>query len=152
MVSLLARLRSKGLDLNLPQSWKIHAGAQTREYTSTLSSRMAHVTLERYWGDLRTAYSLQVEKPGGWKLAPSQNVSIDYTLAPRTAVGLSFTSGREMAFFGSLGALNTEVRSFALHAEHSIKKEWSVNFNAGYFDHGTMPSHKVIRIGFSRNL
>ncbi|HSQ03017.1 MAG TPA: hypothetical protein VLN59_03205 [Burkholderiales bacterium] len=148
MVSLVARLRAKGLDLDLPDAWKINAGVRTREYTSTLSSRMAHITVDRFWGDLRTSYSFQVERPNGWHLAPSHKLSLDYAVDPQNAVGLSFTSGREMAFFGSLGAVNTEVRALALNAEHNVHKNWSFSFSAGYFDHGAMPSQKAIRFGF----
>jgi hypothetical protein len=149
VVSLLARLRTKGLDVNLADTWKINAGVRNREYTSTLSSRMAHVTVDRYWGDLRTSYSFQVERPGGWRLAPSHKLSIGYALDPHNAVGVSFKSGREMAFFGSLGAVNTEVRSLSLHAKHTVRKNWSFTVDAGYFDHGAMPSHRSIRFAFS---
>ena len=152
MVSLVARLRTKGLDLDLPDAWKINAGVRSRDYSSTLSSRLAHVTVDRYWGDLRTSYSFQIEKPNAWRLAPSHKFSLDYAMDPRNAVGLSFTSGREMAFFGSLGAVNTEVRGLALHAEHSVRKDWSFSFSAGYFDHGAMPSHKTIHFGFRCSL
>ncbi len=74
------------------------------------------------------------------------------TPAPRSAIGLSFTGGREMAFFGSLGALNTPVHGIALHAEHEVKHDWSFNFNAGYYEHGAMPSQKAIRFTFIRGL
>lgn len=151
MVSFIARLR-RGLHLNLADVWKFNAGVQTREYSTTLSSRMAHLTVERYWGSVHTSYSFRLERPNGWSLAPSHLLSFDYLLDPVSTVGLSLTTGREMAFFGSLGALNTEVRGLAFHSEHSVKKDWSFSFNAGYFDHGTMPAQKIIRFSVSHSL
>jgi len=154
VASLLGQLRTKGLKLSLDDGWKLTAGARSREYSNSfLNSRVGHITLQRWWGDWTTAYSMQLEKRGGWgNLAPGQSFQLGYALAPRSTVGVAYTMGHEFAFFGTQGMLNTQVRSLALQAEHAVEKDWSVRFDAGYYDHGALPSQKAIRFAFRRSL
>lgn len=153
VASLLGQLKTRGLKLKLDDGWKVTAGARSREYASNgLKSRIAHVTLQRWWGDVSTGYSFQVEKRGGWNVAPSQSLHLGYAYGPRSTVGVAYTFGQEHAFFGWRGMLKTEVRSLALQAEHAVEKHWSVRFDAGYYDHGDLPAHRGIRIAFRRHL
>ncbi|MGE5523382.1 MAG: YaiO family outer membrane beta-barrel protein [Rhodospirillaceae bacterium] len=153
VASLLGRLKTKGLKLALDDGWKLTAGARSREYSnSVLNSRVGHITLQRWFGEWSTAYSMQFEKRGGWNLAPSQSLQLGYALAPRSTVGVAYTTGQELAFFGPQGMLKTDVRALSLQAEHAVEKNWSLRFDAGYYDHGELPSHKTIRIGFRRSL
>ncbi len=151
--SALAQLKGKGLKLNLYDGWNLDAGARSREYSSpALNSRIAHITLHRWWGDWRTGYSFQVEKRGGWNVAPSQSLQLGYALAPRSIVGIAYTAGREIAFFGSQGMLKTEVRSLTLQGEHAVRKDWALKFEAGYYDHGDLPSHRSVRLALRYSL
>jgi hypothetical protein len=153
VASLLGQLKTRGLKLTLDDGWKVSAGARSRQYSHPdLRSRIGHVTLQRWWGDVSTAYSVQIEKRGGWNVAPSQSLQLGYAVAPRSTVALSFTAGQEIAFFAGQGMLKTEVRSLALQAEHAVKKQWSVGFEAGYYDHGELPAHKGVRVSFRRAL
>lgn len=153
VASLIGRLKAKGLKLALDDGWKLSAGARSREYSNSfLNSRVAHVTLQRWWGNLSTGYALQLEKRGGWNVAPSLSLQLGYAFAPRSTVGFAYTTGQELAFFGAQGMLKTEVRSYALQAEHAVRKNWSLRFDAGYYDHGALPSHRAVRIAFQRSL
>jgi len=151
VAALFGQLKTKGLKLD--DGWKLDAGARSREYSSSaLNSRVGHVTLQRHWGSLVTAYAFQVEKRGGWNVAPSQSLQLGYLPNPRSSLAVSYTSGREIAFFGAQGMLKTEVRSVALHGEHAASRDWSFSFDAGYYDHGDLPSQKAVRVAFRRSL
>jgi hypothetical protein len=153
VAALLGQLKTKGLKLRLDDGWKLDAGARSREYSnSALNSRVGHVTLQRYWGNLVTTYAFQVEKRGGWNVAPSQSLQLGYMASPHSSLAVSYTTGREIAFFGAQGMLKTEVRSLALHGEHAATKNWSFSFDAGYYDHGDLSSQKAVRVAFRRNL
>lgn len=153
VTSLMGQLRKRGLKLRLDDGWQITSGARSRQYAGTgLSSRIGHITLGRWWGNVNTSYSMQVEKRGSSTFAPSQALRVGYAFTPASSVALAYTTGQEIAFFGERGLLKTEVRSLALHAEHSLKKEWSLTFDAGYYDHGELPGQKAIRVAFRRNL
>ena len=153
VTSLLARLKARGLKLTLDDGWKLNAGARSREYSnSLLNTRIGQITLQRWWGDWNTAFSLQFEKRGGWDLAPSQSFQLGYAFAPRSTAAVSYTAGQEIAFFGPRGMMKTEVHALALQAEHAVEKNWSIRFDAGYYDHGELPSHKMARIAFRWSL
>jgi hypothetical protein len=153
VTSLLAQLKRRGLKLALDDAWKISAGARSREYSNAfLNTRVGHITVQRLWGSFITAYSFQLEKRGGWNVAPSQSLQLGYAFAPRSTVALAYTTGQELAFFGQRGVLKTEVRSLALQAEHALEKDWSLRLDAGHYDHGELPSHRVVRLAFQRRL
>lgn len=153
VASLIGRLKTKGLRLALDDGWKLSAGARSREYSNSfLNSRVGHITLQRWWGSFSTAYAFQLEKRGGWNVAPSQSFQLGYAFAPRSTVGFAYTTGQELAFFGAQGMLKTEVRSYALQAEHAVRRNWSLRFDAGYYEHGALPSHRAVRIAFQRSL
>jgi hypothetical protein len=153
VTSLLGQLKAKGLKLSLDDGWKLTAGARSREYTdSTLNSRVGHITLQRWWGDWTTAFSMQFEKRGGWNLAPSQAFQLGYAFAPRSTLGIAYTMGHELAFFSTQGVVKTEVHSIALQGEHAIDKKWSLRLDAGYYNHGDLPTHRAIRIAFRHDL
>jgi hypothetical protein len=153
VTSLLGQLKRKGLRLTLDDGWKLSAGARSREYTdSTLNTRVGHVTLQRWWGDWTTAYSMQFEKRGGWNLAPSQALQLGYAFGPRSTLGIAYTAGQELAFFSNQGVMKTEVHSLALQGEHAVDKTWSIRFDAGYYNHGDLPAYRTVRIAFRWNL
>jgi hypothetical protein len=153
VTSLLGQLKRKGLKLALDDGWKLSAGARSREYAdSTLNTRVGHVTLQRWWGDWTTAYSMQFEKRGGWNLAPSQALQLGYAFSPRSTLGIAYTTGQELAFFGNQGVMKTEVHSLALQGEHAVDKTWSLRFDAGYYNHGDLPAYRTVRIAFRWNL
>ena len=152
--SLLAQLRKRGLRLKLDDGWQLTSGAHTRQYESTgLTSRIGYITLGKWWGALNVSYSLQAEKRGNTNFAPSQAVRMAYSFGPTTAVSVAYTTGEEIAFFGERGLLKTEVRGVALRAEHGLRKEWSMTFDAGQYQHGPeLPTQRVMKVAVKMTL
>jgi hypothetical protein len=140
-------LRKKGLNFNIEDGWKLQAGVRHLQYSSAPRTKVGFVTVERYWESFRTSYSYQLERSGGWRVAPSQVLQFDYLYSPRDSIGVSFANGREVADFGRLGMLNTEMRNVAVRGQHWFKQDWALTFQAGYNDHGSLPAQKGVRMG-----
>jgi YaiO family outer membrane protein len=148
--SLLGQFRKKrGLQIPLIDSWRLNAGVRKNEYTPNIKTRTNYVTVERFWENWRTAYSFQVQREAG-QLAGSHVMQLDYVFSPKDIVGISFASGREVANFGSLGILKTDVRALSFNAQHAMGRDWAVNLQAAFHDHGELPNHRAFRIAFKR--
>jgi YaiO family outer membrane protein len=152
VTALIAKLRTKGLKLEFDDAWRLDVGARSREYSnSALNSRVGHIMVQRYWGSLVTAYGFQIEKRGGWNVAPSQSLQVGYAFTRQSSLGVSYATGSEIAFFGARGMLKTEMHSFALRGQHAFASGASFTFDAGYYDHGDLPAHKAIRFAYRRS-
>ncbi len=145
-VFLFGMLRKKGLNINLEDGWKLQAGVRHMQYSSTLQTRVGFFTVERHWESFRTSYSYQLERSDGG-LAPNHVLQLDYLYSPRDSIGVSFANGRGVADFGPLGILDTKVRNVTVQGQHWFKQDWALTFQAGYNDHGSLPTHKGVRMG-----
>jgi len=150
-IYLVAILRKKGLDIDLTDGWKLQTGGRTNEYSKTLQTRVGFLSIERFWQSVRASYSFQVERSNDLKLAARQVVLFDFLYSPRDSIGVSYADGREFADFGTLGTLNTEVRSIGIRGQHSFKNDWGFTYQAGHSDHGSLPAYQVVRLGLQRS-
>ncbi len=141
---LFGLLRKKGWNLNLDNGWKLQAG--TLRYND-MTTRVGFLSVEHHWESLRTSYSYQLERSRGLSIAPSHVLQFDYLYGLHNSIGLTFANGRELADFGTLGILNTEVRSVGVRGQHWFKRDWALTFQTGHSDHGSLPKHKGARMG-----
>jgi YaiO family outer membrane protein len=149
-ISIFAIMRKKKWDIDLKDGWKLQAGGLSREYSQTLQTRVGFLKIERFWESFRTSYSFQLERANSLNLAPSQVLLFDYLYAPSDSIGVSYSTGREFADFGTLGTLNTEVRSAGIRGQHWFKKDWAFTYQAGHSDHGSLPAYDQVRLGLQR--
>jgi YaiO family outer membrane protein len=150
-ISVFAIYRKKGLDIEFMDGWKLQAGGRSKEYSQTLQTRVGFLTVERFWESLRASYSFQLERSAGLRLAPSHALLLDYLYGPRDSIGVSYTNGREIADFGTLGILNTEARSVGIRGQHLFKKDWAFTYQAGHSDHGSLPAYQAVRLALQRS-
>jgi hypothetical protein len=150
-IYVFAILRKKRWDIEFKDGWKLLAGSRSMEYSRTLQTRVGFLTVERFWESFRASYSFQLERSTGLNLAPSQALLLDYHYSPRDSIGVSYATGREFADFGTLGILNTEVRSVGVRGQHWFKKDWAFTFLAGHSDHGSLPAYQAVRLGLQRS-
>lgn len=148
---LFGLLRKKGWNLNLDDGWKLQAGIRHMQYNDMPRTRVVFLSVEHHWESLRTSYSYQLEHSRGVNVAPSHVLSIDFLYSPHDSIGVSFTNGREFADFGPLGILNTKVRNVGIRGQHWFKRGWALTFQTGYNDHGSLPTHKGVRMGLRRS-
>ena len=150
-IYIFAIVRKKGWDIDFKDGWKLLAGSRSQEYSRTLTTKVGFLSAEHSWESFRASYSFQVERSPGVSLAPSQALQLDYLYSPRDSIGVSYTTGREVADFGTLGILNTEVRSVGVRGHHWFKKDWAFTYQAGHGDHGSMPAREAVQLGLRRS-
>jgi YaiO family outer membrane protein len=75
----------------------------------------------------------------------------DFLYGPRDSIGVSYADGREFADFGTLGTLNTEVRTIGVRGQHWFKKDWGFTYQAGHSDHGNLPAYQAVRVGLQHS-
>jgi YaiO family outer membrane protein len=150
-LSVFAIVRKRGLDFDLKDGWKLQAGSRSREYSETFQTKLGFLTVERFWASVRASYSFQLERSKGLSLATSQVLRFDYLYGPRDSIGVSYSAGREFADLGTLGILNTEVRSVGITGQHWFKKDWAFTYQAGHSDHGSLPAYDQVRLGLQRS-
>jgi YaiO family outer membrane protein len=150
-LSVFAIMRKKKWDIDLKDGWKLQAGGLSREYSQTLQTKVGFLKIERFWESFRASYSFQLERANSLNLAPSQVLLFDYLYGPRDSIGVSYSAGREFADFGTLGTLNTEVRSMGIRGQHWFKKDWAFTYRAGHSDHGSLPAYDAVRLGLQRS-
>lgn len=150
-IYVFAIVRKKGWDIDLKDGWKLQAGGRTREYSQTFETKVGFLKVERFWESFRASYSFQLERSKGLSLAPSQVLMFDYLYGPGDSIGVSYADGREFADLGTLGILNTEVRSVGVRGQHRFKKDWAFTYQAGHSDHGSLPAYQSARLGLKRS-
>lgn len=150
-IYIFAIVRKKGWDIDFKDGWKLLAGSRSQEYSRTLTTKVGFLSAEHSWETFRASYSFQVERSPGVSLAPSQALQLDYLYSPGDSIGFSYTAGREVADFGTLGILNTEVRSVGVRGQHWFKKDWAFTYQAGHGDHGSMPAREAVQLGLRRS-
>lgn len=145
-------LRNRKWSIAFDDGWKLQAGVRRTQYSNVLRSNVGSLAVERKWESFRTSYSLELERSSGVRssgvsMAPSHVLQFDYLYSPRDSVGVSFAHGREIAYFGPLGILNTKMRKIAFSGQHWFKPDWALTLQAGYNHHGDMPAQSGIRAG-----
>jgi YaiO family outer membrane protein len=150
-IYVFAILRKKGWDIEFKNGWKLQAGGRSREYSQTLQTKVGFVTVERLWESFRASYSFQLERSKGVNLAAGQALLLDFLYSPGDSIGISYANGHEIADFGTLGILNTEMRSIGIRGQHRFKKDWAFTYQAGHSDHGNLPAYQTARIGLRRS-
>lgn len=121
--SVQAGLRHSEIGLNPT----IVLGNETKAGTAQLGS----LTLERNWSSLRGAYTLFGSYANSGATGTAQRFELQYYYAPRSNVGLAFTSGRALQPGAPLaGYAPLEGSNLGLTGEHWLSPTWAVNYRA----------------------
>ncbi len=136
------------LQKDLAYGWNVQVGLRHNEYTA-LSTDVANVTAERYWGSFRGAYSLYLGRLDG-ETAASHVVQFDHYYGDRNSIGVLIAEGREVADRGPTGVLITDVRSFALRGRHWITPRWAISYEAVHHKQGDLYRRQGVRVGLRR--
>lgn len=144
---LFGILRKKRFNIELDDGWNLQAGVRPIQYSDAFKTRVGFVTLEHHWNNFSTSYTYQLERAGGAGVAPSHVLHADYLYSAHNSIGISITNGREVAYFGPLNILDTEVHGLAISGQHWLKQDLALTFQAGFNGHGSLPAQSGIRMG-----
>lgn len=136
--------------LRMGKGWGAEFGYQYRQYTGTGTSAgtttsvpSEHITLEKYFGNWRAAYTYNLSQPSG--LNPlglpgvintdntsSHSFMLNYYYQNRSSITLNYTFGREVENVGPpTGVAVMDTSGINLWGSHWINDRWGITYGAG---------------------
>lgn len=119
----------------LTPTLSVRGSARHAEYTSS-SSDVLSVTLEKYTGRLRFAYSLFRGAAEDAEATYSHVLRADLAYRDRDWIGVQFVTGRESESDGAGGLVNSDVTGATLLGRHSLRPEWSLAWAVTWQEQG----------------
>ena len=133
----------------LPGDWGVGFGLRRSEY-SLGSTQLLSLSAERYFGNVRSAYTLYTGADSG-TLGSAHKFQVDYLYGERNTVGLSYTTGRDVEQPGlAIGAPLNDVKDFTLSGRHWFSANWALTYDLSQ-DQGPLLRRQGLRLGVSRS-
>jgi YaiO family outer membrane protein len=137
--SLMAQLEKQ-----FGRGWIVRGGLRRSEYV-TGQADLRLVSLERYFGNERVAYTFYSGKVEVGGSAPSHRLDWSHYFGRKAEIGLSGARGREVENVVPQGLLVVEVRSFSLTARYWLSERWRLGLVAEAVDERTLYRRNGIR-------
>lgn len=135
------------LEFNLGAGWGAHAGMRHTEYDAAVIN-MGALTLERYIGNFRAAYTLYESWLQGSGAATAHRVALSYHYRDENQVGIALAHGREAENVGPpRGVLTSDVSSWAIFGRHWFTRDLAVGFEALQHRQGDLYTRYGARLG-----
>lgn len=132
------------LEKKLGRGWITRGGLRRSEY-ETGRADLRLLTLERYFGNERVAYTFYSGKVGEGGSVPSHRLDWSHYIGERGEIGLSGARGREAENVAPQGLLVVEVRSLSLTARYWVSSRWRLGFVAETVEERTLYRRHGIR-------
>lgn len=130
----------------LPHGWVVSAGGKSWRY-NTSDVRAAWVNIEKYTGNFRYAYQVQVSQPHGASWAPSHRLTGSWYRGDLTFLTLVGAKGREVENIFPLGLLQTDVRAVSFSSGLEIMPRWGLLFELDWTRQGDLYTRRSARLG-----
>jgi YaiO family outer membrane protein len=135
----------------LPHGFRAEIGYRYSDYRPN-PAQLGMLTIERYFGDYRAAYTLYVGKPDGAGAASAHRFACNWYYSDASSVGLAFTTGREVENVGPpTGIVTTEVRDVSLMGRHALDRDWALSYELHWHEQGDLYSRQGVRLGLRRS-
>lgn len=134
------------VEKQLGAGWGIHLGLRHSEFNDT-GSNVGALTLERYFGNYRAAYSAYLGMPEGGGSAVTHRVALNRYYGDRNSVGISYITGKEVENVNSIGVVTTDVESVVLSGVHWFAPRWAVSFDLLVHEQGDLYTRQGVRLG-----
>ena len=134
------------IEKQLGAGWGVHLGFRRSQYpTEYVDLRM--LTVERYFGNHRAAYTFYSGRLEQGNSAPTHRLQWSYYFSDRSSAGISGAYGREIATVGPGTLLSTDVRNLTLFAQVWLHGNWAVSAEASTQQQGDLYRRNGIRLG-----
>lgn len=130
----------------LQDGWVVSAGGKSSRYTNA-SARAAWATVERYSGNFRYAYQLQVSRPEGAGWSPSHRLTASWRPGELTFAALSASRGREVENLFPAGLVQSDVRALSLSGGLELNSRWGLVIELGWTRQGDLYTRRAARLG-----
>jgi YaiO family outer membrane protein len=137
----------------LPGGWGLGFGLRQTEYGFATGNLLA-VSAERYFGNVRGAYTLYSNGAGSGALAAAHRFQVNYFYGERNVVGFAYTTGRDIenAGLSALGLPVADVRDLTLSGRHWLSSNWALTYDVLSQEQSLWSSRRQgLRLGVSRS-
>jgi YaiO family outer membrane protein len=135
------------LEFSLGSGWGVQTGLRHTEYDAAVVN-MGNLTLERYMGNFRAAYTLYESWLQGAGGAPAHRFLVQYFYNDENQIGASYATGREAENVGPpTGVLTSAVTNWTIYGRHWFTRELGVSFEALHQRQGDLYTRQGIRLG-----
>jgi YaiO family outer membrane protein len=107
------------------------------------------LTFERQWNRYRGAYTYYTGRSDAGASASGHRIQLHYYYSPRSSVGLSYLTSRQLDAGSQFGTLNpgADVANVGVTGEHWFSPTWALNYNALVEDGGSQGLNPELRLG-----
>lgn len=134
------------VDKRLDGGWGLQAGLRRSRF-NLAQADLRILTLDRYAGPHRFAYTFYSGKPEGGGSAPAHRLQWTYSWNDRDAFGVSAARGREVENIAPAGLLTSDVRNLTLFGRYWLHPSWALTAEASSQQQGSLYRRDGFRIG-----
>lgn len=131
------------------EGWGAHLALRHTEYDYALTN-LGILTLERYWGDYRAAYTLYSGYLAEAGSTISQRVQFSHYYADHSWLGMALSGGQELENLGSGMVLQSDVQSLIFNGRHWFNSVWAVSYEAALTRQGNYYTRTGASLGLRR--
>lgn len=138
---------------SLPGGWGVGFGLRQTDYGFETSNLLAF-SAERYFGNVRGAYTLYSNAANGAGLAAAHRFQVNYFYGERNVVGFAYTTGRDIENVNvpAVGVPVADVRDLSLSGRHWLSNNWALTYDVQSQEQSIWTSRRQgLRLGVSRS-
>lgn len=137
------------LTRKLDGGWGLGVGGRDTRYTDARTDA-ALLSVERYLGDWRAAYTFTSTRLVGAATSPGHRLQLNRYYGERSTFGMAVSHGQEAENVPPVGVISTEVSSLAFFGRHWLGRQWAVSYEASLVQQGSLYTRKGLRFGLRR--
>ena len=137
------------LQRRLPQGFVGSASVRRTQYDASRVDRLA-LGVERYWGNWRGAYTLNVSDVQGAGNPVGHAVALDRYYQERSVIGVRASTGREEEGLPGGRVVTSDVTAFVVRGRHWLDADWALSWELGTLSQGDLYDRHGIQLGVRR--
>lgn len=131
------------------QGWGLGFGGRLTAYAAA-DTNTATLSVERYFGAYRAAYTFTTTHLEGASSAPGHRLQLNRYYGERNTVGIMISRGDEVENIPPGGIVETEVEALALTGRHWLDRDWAVSYEILRHEQGELYRRHGLRLGLRR--
>jgi YaiO family outer membrane protein len=144
---VIARHGASGFaHLSLPAGWGVEVRGSTRAFADATVLGGA-LTVERYWGPFRAAYSATPVRLDDRRPATTHGARLTRFFGERSALTLMLAAGEGVEALSASGPLVAPLRSVGLWGDLPLARRLALTYAADVTRHGTLFTRRDLSLG-----
>jgi YaiO family outer membrane protein len=137
--------------LNSPGGWETQFRLRQRDY-GDVDVTSAAVTLGRYFGDFRAAYTLDISRLQGAATSAGHSATLSFYATDRTQLNVTVAAGDEAETIGPGRVLRMDVGGYSLGLRHTLNDRWRLSGSLGSHRQGDFYTRRYVGFSVSAGL